>query len=186
MHTQSVQLRVSLTGRYATALFEEAEAQHNIEIIMRDINLFKALLKEHHDLDKALKSQLLRSSSVVAIIDEIGNSVGFSSLFVNFLKVISANRRYSLLEQIIRDFLTLVDHKENTLPVRVEVVSKTQKHLGVVETFVKNMYPNRSYRFEYIEIPELLGGFRAFINERCLDYSLQGRLNRLLNQLKEA
>ena len=37
MHVQSVQLRVSLTGRYATALYKEAYSTKSIEVILSEV-----------------------------------------------------------------------------------------------------------------------------------------------------
>jgi F-type H+-transporting ATPase subunit delta len=186
MHAQSVQLRVSLTGRYATALYKEASSTKNIDIILHDINVFKQLLEDNADLGQLLKSQILRIDNVIRIIEEIGKSMNFSELFVNFLKVIVVNRRGAFVQNIFSDFLSLIDIQTNTIPIRIEVAKINKKHLSAIEKMLKKMYPNKSHRFEHQETHELLGGFRAFIHEHCLDYSLKSRLNRLSYQLKEA
>ena len=186
MQVQSIQLKVSLTGRYATALHQETLVTKNLEAVLHDITVFETLLKNHPDLDQLLKGQLLRIKNIIDMLESIGKLMNFSELFINFLKVVAANRRCSLLLNIFKDFKTLVDVQTNTVPVRIEVVSINEKHLQAIEDFIKKMYPNQSCRFKHIQAQELLGGFRAFISERCLDYSLRGRLNRLSYQLKEA
>ena len=55
-----------------------------------------------------------------------------------------------------------------------------------IEQMISKKYPQKNIKYLYHEAPELLGGFRVFINEECLDYSLVSRLNRLRHQLKEA
>ncbi len=186
MQVQSVQLRVSLTGRYATALYKEASTTKSLEAVLHDISVFEVLLKNHTDLDQILKGQLLRIKNTIGILEEIGKLMNFSKLFSNFLKVVATNKRCALLLNIFKDFKALVDIQTNTVPVRIEIVSLKDEHTHAIEDLLKNMYPSQSCRFEHIQVPELLGGFRAFINERCLDYSLKSRLNRLSYQLKEA
>lgn len=186
MHVQDVQLRVGLTGRYATALYKEALSTKKIKTILHDIHTFQILLKEHSNLEQILKNQLIRVKVMTVIIEEIGKLANLSEMFIRFLKIIAHNRRCQLLQSIFRDFLTLVDVQSNVLPIRIEITKTHKKHLKEIEKLLSDMYPNYSPRFEHAENPELLGGFRAFIQERCLDYSLRSRLNRLSYQLKEA
>ena len=186
MHVQSVQLRVSLTGRYANALYKEAFSTKSFEVILNNIDDFKKLVESNHELEQILKSRLLHGNRAILIIEEIGKLMNFSELFVDFLKLILTNRRGAFLQNIFQDFLALVDIKTNTLPIRVEVAKTNKNHLVAIENILKKMHPDQSHRFEHYQNSDLLGGFRAFIHERCLDYSLKSRLNRLSYQLKEA
>ena len=92
----------------------------------------------------------------------------------------------NLLRNIFNDFLSLIDIQTNTIPIRIEVAQIQKSNISAIEKLLKEMYPKQAYRFEHHHAPELLGGFRVFIRERCLDYSLKSRLNRLSYQLKEA
>ena len=186
MQVQSVQLRVSLTGRYATALYREASSTKSAEAILSDINTFNELLKSSKELEHILKGNFLRVKDTFHILGEVGKLMNFSELFVNFLKVIVTNRRGSFLQNIFNDFLSLIEIQTNTIPIRIEVAQIQKSNISAIEKLLKEMYPNQAYRFEHHDAPELLGGFRVFIRERCLDYSLKSRLNRLSYQLKEA
>jgi len=186
MRTQNIQLRVSLTGSYATALYKEAEALKCIDTVLNDINIFKELLASNTDLEKILKNKLFHVQNVLSIITEISELMNFSILFVNFLKILITNRRGAFIKNIFANFQALIDFQENVVPVRVEIAKINKKHNIAIEELLKKVYPSKKYRFEYCQNSELLSGFRAFIYERCLDYSLKSRLNRLSYQLKEA
>lgn len=186
MHVEDVQLRVSLTGRYATALFKECSTQSSVEDISRDIHAFLKLLDQHPKLQQILKSKLLKCKDLNNLIDDISAGMNFSKLFINFLKTLALQHRFPVMLQIFRDFFALVDAENNTVAVRVEVVSIERKFNSAIEKIIKKSYPKQNLRFEYHESPSLLGGFRAFIKGYCLDYSLKSRLNRLTYQLKEA
>ena len=94
MHVQSVQLRVSLTGRYANALYKEAFSTKSFEVILNNIDDFKKLVESNHELEQILKSRLLHGNRAILIIEEIGKLMNFSELFVDFLnKHITHSRR---------------------------------------------------------------------------------------------
>ena len=66
------------------------------------------------------------------------------------------------------------------------MAKSSSAHASTIEQMLEKKYPTQKLKYSYFEVPGLLGGFRAFINEHCLDYSLISRLNRLRYQLKEA
>lgn len=186
MRVQSIQLQVGLTGRYATALYKEALASKKIEVILQDITTFKELFENIGNFEQIFKNKLFRIKNVIFVIEEIGKLMNFSPLFMNFLKILISNRRGALIKNIFANFLSLIDNQTHIIPVRIEITKINKKHTTAIEKLLKNMHPNQQYRFEHYQNPELLGGFRAFIYEHCLDYSLKSRLNRLSYQLKEA
>lgn len=186
MRAQNVQLRVSLTGSYATALYKEAKTMKCIDAILKDISTFKELLANNADLENILKNKLFHVRNVLSIITEISELMSFSVLFVNFLKILITNHRCDLIKNIFTDFQALIDFQENVVPIRVEMAKINTEHNAAIEELLKKACPSKKYRFEYHQNSELLSGFRAFIYERCLDYSLKSRLNRLSYQLKEA
>ncbi|MCE2716868.1 MAG: ATP synthase F1 subunit delta [Pseudomonadota bacterium] len=186
MRTIEVQLRVSLTGRYANALYKEAIAAKKVDVLLQDVASFQDLLSTHPEVEHAFKNKFLHAKHITTLIEDLGKLKDFSPIFINFLKTVTSKHRGNLLKTILKDFLTLVDIQNDTIPIRVEVASISKKNTTSIEKFLKKNHPKQTCRFEYHEKPELLGGFRAFIYDYCLDYSLKSRLNRLSYQLKEA
>lgn len=186
MRTKEVQLRVSLTGRYATALYKETIATQKVGIVLQDIRCFQDLLFHHHEIEQAFKSKFFQAKHIISFIEELAQLKNFSEIFSNFLKEIISNHRGNLIKLILKDFLDLIDLETNTVPVRIEIASQNERNMAAIEEILVKNYPNQTYRLEYHEKPELLAGFRTFIYDHCLDYSLKSRLNRLSQQLKEA
>lgn len=186
MRTREVQLRVSLTGRYATALYKEAVATKNVDTILQDIRSFQNLLTHHQKVEQIFKSKFIQTKHVIFFIEELAKFMSFSAIFINFLKTLVIKRRGNLVKYIFKDFMSHIDIETNTIPVRIEITSKNKKNFAAIEKYIKKSHPKHNYRFDYHENPELMGGFRAFIYDHCLDYSLKSRLNRLFYQLKEA
>ncbi len=186
MQVRQIQQRLSLTGRYASALYREASATQQFEVITHDIAKFKELLNASDELATLLKSQLLLPKIAIAIFSDLEKIISLSETFLNFLRVIAKNRRLKFLTEIFESFTAIVDDASNTVPVKIEMVKIDKSHASVIEQMISSQYPLKNLKYSYLEVPELLGGFRVFINEQCLDYSLISRLNRLRYQLKEA
>ena len=116
-------------------------------------------------------------------LEEIAN---FSEIFLNFLITVTKNKRLKILSEIFDIYAVSIDNTLNVVSVRIEMAKSSSIHAPTIEQMIEKKYPTQKFKYSYFEVPELLGGFRAFINEYCLDYSLISRLNRLRYQLKEA
>jgi ATP synthase F1 delta subunit len=186
MRVRQIQQRLSLPGRYATSLYLEALEIGQVEAISQDISHFQELLTSTPELATLLKGELLRPKIAIAILYDVSKIVKFSETFLKFLTVVANNRRLKFLAEIFSAFTAILNDAANTVPVKIEMVKITNEHKDTIEKLLATKYPNQTLKYNYSQVPELLGGFRAFINEQCLDYSLISRLNRLRSQLKEA
>ena len=186
MRVRQIQQRVSLAGRYASALHHEAKATQQFETITKDIAQFRELLTNHQDLATALNGQSLRPKIATAIFADLAKIVNFSEIFLKFLEIVANNKRLKFLPEIFKTFDAIVDDESNTVPVKIEVVKINFDQKFAIQRLLAGKYSSQKLKYTYFEVPELLGGFRAFINEQCLDYTLRSRLNRLRYQLKEA
>lgn len=186
MRVQEIQQRLSLAGRYASALYREAEVRQETVPILNEIAELKKLLISAPKLADLFKSQLVTPRTVIAILLDIQEIASFSEVFLNFLITVAKNKRLRLLQEIFDIYAITIDNKLNIISVRVEMAKSNSIHAPTIEQMIEKKYPTQKFKYSYFEVPELLGGFRAFINEYCLDYSLISRLNRLRYQLKEA
>ncbi len=186
MRVQEIQQRLSLAGRYASALYREAEAKQEISSILNEIAELKKLLISAPKLADLFKSQLVTPQTVIKILLEIQEIANFSELFLNFLITVTKNKRLKILSEIFDIYAVTIDNALNIVSVRIEMAKSSSAHASTIEQMLEKKYPTQKLKYSYFEVPGLLGGFRAFINEHCLDYSLISRLNRLRYQLKEA
>ncbi len=186
MRVKEIQQRLSLAGRYASALYREAESRQEVASILNEIAELKKLLISAPQLASLFKSQLDTPQTVIAILLDIQKIANFSELFLNFLITVTKNKRLKILSEIFDIYCVTIDNALNIVPVRIEMAKSSSVHASTIEQMLEKKYPAQKLKYSYFEVPELLGGFRAFINEYCLDYSLISRLNRLRYQLKEA
>lgn len=186
MRVQQIQHRLSLEGRYASALYCEAVEKNAVGNILHEATQFNHLLTNNHELLTIFSSQLITQKIMIKILSDIQQVIKFSELFLQFLIILTKNKRLMLLPEIFKAFELIVDNALNTIHAKVEITKYNKEHQLTIEQMITKKYPKQNIKYSYNEVPELLGGFRVFINKECLDYSLISRLNRLRNQLKKA
>jgi F-type H+-transporting ATPase subunit delta len=182
---RNVQIRVSTSGRYAIALFDLANQDGVFEAVCADIENIRGLIKDSISFRKLLSGKVLSKKKSLNLFKDISSSFGFHEMVANFFCVLVNNSRVNLLDKIISDFQSLADEKNGVLAVDLEVFKKHPALLNVVQKALKEKFKSKAYRFNVKENTELMAGFMAFINGKCLDYSLKGRLDRMRNKLKE-
>lgn len=185
MQVRKVQLKVSTSGRYASALFDMAGKLGIFDIVFKDILQIKNLIKSDSAFRGLLYGNALAKQKAKKIFAEISANFGFHYLIANLLILLVQNSRLSLLDKIITDFQCLVDNRDGVLLVELEVVKKHPALLNVLQKALKEKFKSKNYRFNVKENQELIAGFVAFISGHCLDYSLKSRLNRMRYKLKE-
>ena len=100
MRVQEIQQRLSLAGRYASALYREAEASQETASILSEIAELKELLISAPKLADLFKSQLVTPKTIIAILLDIQKIANFSELFLNFLLTVTKNKRLKILSEI--------------------------------------------------------------------------------------
>lgn len=185
MQVRNVQIRVSTSGRYARALFDLANQGGAFEVVCSDVANIKSVIKNNQTFSKLLSGHALAKQKSINLFKDISITFGFHEIVANLLSFLAKNSRLNLLEKIIADFQSLVDEKNGVLVVDLEVFKKHPALLNVVQKSLKEKFKSKAYRFHVKENSELMAGFVAFINGKCLDYSLKGRLDRMRNKLKE-
>src|ERR1700749_3488788 len=96
-----------VAGRYASALFDLANESSTVSGIESDLVNFQGLLDESPDLLRLVRSPVIgvddQSRAITAILDK----AGIGGLTANFLKLVTANRRLFVIQDIIKVYRAL-------------------------------------------------------------------------------
>lgn len=185
MKTNDLQINVSVSGRYAKALFKTSKELGIIEKITKDIAIIEDLLKKEECLKDLFLGNFLKNKQAEAIFFDLKEAFSFNEVTLNFLKILSKNKRLNIIFSVIKDFFTLIDNENDILNIKLEVFKKHPALLNAIQKFLKEKFKSKNYRFSVKENHGLISGFKAFIGSNCFDYSLKGRLNRMQQKLKE-
>jgi F-type H+-transporting ATPase subunit delta len=169
---------------YANALFEAAKEQGRLEVVRDELHAFAeavadvpalhALLVDPQ-LDSRVKADAL--GSVLAEADE---------LVRNFIRLVTEKGRTDELDEMVKEFETLVAAEEGILDVELTTAvelseDEATKILGQIE-----QVSGRRLRASRKVEPALIGGFVLEAGSYRADASVRGRLERLRRELRGA
>ena len=93
-----------LAGRYASALFDLAEADKQLDAVTGDLDSLSAMIGESEDLRRLLSSPVISRDDQSKTMSVIADKADFNDLTSNFIGVVTGNRRLFVLPAIISAF----------------------------------------------------------------------------------
>ena len=172
--------------RYATALYGIAEDQHQLDLVVDQMNGLGRLIDENADLRRLLESPLIDMHTATTALRAALEEQGFGKTVQDFAGVVAANRRLAALRSIVTAFASLVARKRGVVVAQVETahpltdVQEQQLRARLIEAGYGNV--DIIKRVD----PSLLGGLVVRIGARLYDTSLKSRLQRLQYAMKGA
>ena len=180
----SAGIQASLSGRYATALFELARDGRTIDEVSRDVDTLRDALKESDDLRLLANSPLIGRKDAGKAIAAVSGSIGLGSTASNFLGVLAHNGRLRELPAIVRAFKSLVAaHRGETHAEVVSAHPLDATQMGALKDRLKARY-GREVTIDAQVDPAILGGLIVRLGSRQIDGSIRTKLNSLANAMK--
>ena len=166
-----------LAGRYATAVFELAQEEKNVETLERDFATLKTAIQQSTDLARLVRAPVFTRQQQAKGMKAVLEKIGASPLTTRFVLTVASKRRLFALVDIIRAFEGLVSNQRG----QVEAVVTSARALSDGETIaLKAAIRSRIGREPRLEArvdPSLLGGLRVNVGSRMIDTSIRTKLN---------
>lgn len=175
-----------LTGRYAAALYAHASDQHQLDLVVEQMDALGRLIDASDDLKRLLRSPLIDVNTSLKALRAGLEAQGFGKIVLDLVGVVVSNRRMSALRGIVTAFAALVAEKRGVVVAQVESahpltdVQEQQLRARLIEAGYGNV--NIVKKVD----PALLGGLVVRIGARLFDSSLKSRLQRLQYAMKGA
>ena len=177
-------IQASLAGRYATALFELARDEGQLEAVGASLAALRDALRDSPELRELTTSPLIGRDQSLEAVRAVAGSMGLDSITANFLGVLAQNRRLSQLPNVIRNFnLLAAAHRGETT---AEIVSAHPLDDGQVAALKANLR-NRVGGEVAVDLtvdPAILGGLVVKIGSQMIDGSIRTKLNNLASAMK--
>jgi F-type H+-transporting ATPase subunit delta len=177
-------IQASLAGRYATALFELARDERQLEAVGTNLAALRDGLRESADLRELTTSPLIGREDALKAVKAVAASMGLDPITANFLGVMAQNRRLSQLGAVIRFFnLLAAAHRGETT---AEVVSARPLDDDQVAALKGNLTSRlgRNVAVDLTVDPTILGGLVVKIGSQQIDGSIRTKLNNLASAMK--
>lgn len=176
-----------MAGRYATALFELARDDKQIDAVKGDLEAFDALIAGNKDLERLVRSPVYGADEQSKALSAILDKAGIGGLAAKFLKVVASNRRLFAVREIVRAFRALVAKYKGEVIAQVTVAEPlNDANLNALKDAVKSVTGGKDIDFEVKVDPAIIGGLIVKVGSRMVDSSLRTKLNSIKFAMKEA
>lgn len=174
----------SLAARYATALFELADAASKLDEVADDLRGLKVALDDSEDLRRLIRSPIYGRDAQAAAMTAVLEKAGVQDLTRRFVLVVAQNRRLFAIPGMINAYLAELARRRGQVTADVaaarELTDDQRKALGEA----LNKAVGGTVQMNLTVDPSLLGGLVVKVGSRMIDSSVKSKLQRLKFAMK--
>jgi len=177
-------IQSGLAGRYATALFEQARDNKQLDAVAAAVASLQTALAESDDLQALIRNPVLSRQQAEGAIEAVGRSLAVDDTTARFLGVVARNRRLASLGPMLSTFNQLLARHRGE-----ETAQVTSAHpldadqLSSLKTRLRGRI-GRDVAIETKVDPAILGGLIVQIGSQMIDGSIRTKLNTLAHAMK--
>ncbi|MBL8712988.1 MAG: F0F1 ATP synthase subunit delta [Alphaproteobacteria bacterium] len=174
----------AIARRYATAFFELASEQSQIDVIAGDLSTIEALLASGGDMDRFIHNTTLRRADQVKALSALAAQFKLSKLSEKLLGVVAQNRRLPDLAGIVSAAQELI--AEHRGEVTAEVTAAQALDQSQIEAIASNLKKvlGKNVQVNLHVDAAIMGGLIVKVGSRLIDSSVKTKLERLHRALK--
>lgn len=173
-----------IARRYATAFFELASEQSQIDKISKDLVTLTKLLASGGDIDALLNNATLRRADQAKALSAIADHLKLTPLTKQLLGTVAQNRRLDVLGSIISAVQALVSAHKGEITAEVTAAQKLDSdQIGAIEKNLKKVFGKDVNVVLHVN-PEIMGGLVIKVGSQLIDSSVRTKLERLHRALK--
>ena len=177
-------IQASLSGRYATALFELARDAKSIDAVEASLATVRQTLDSSDEFRGMVASPVVSRPDAVRAIAAIAAAMQLDPITTRFLGVLADNRRLAKLPAMIRAYRGLAAAHRGE--VTAEVASAhplTDDQVAALKQALRTRV-GRDVSVDLSVDRSLLGGLVVKIGSQMIDSSIKTRLNSLAHAMK--
>ena len=171
-----------VASRYAKSLIDLAQERNVLEVVFKDMKLFKDTTDKNRGLMLALKSPVVRHEKKLnilkALFEDRVDPVSYS-----IFTIITKKNRESILDAIADEFIKQYNDSQGILKATVITTTPLTEELRIQFNNIVAAATGKKIELEEKINPDLIGGYILRVNDRQIDASLRSRLNELKLQL---
>jgi F-type H+-transporting ATPase subunit delta len=177
-------IQASLAGRYATALFELARDEKQLEAVGGSLAALKVALADSEDFRQLTTSPLVSRDEATRAAAASAKALNLDPITANFLGVLAQNRRLGQLGQVIRAFnLLAAAHRGETTAEVTSAHPLGDDQVAALKSNLKTRF-GRDVAVDLSVDPAILGGLVVKVGSQMIDGSIRTKLNSLAQAMK--
>lgn len=177
-------IQASLSGRYATALFELARDENKLDAVSGSLATLRQALTDSQDLKRLVTSPMISRDDAGKAIAAVAAQLQLDAITTRFLGVLAANHRLMAVEAMIRDFNILAArHRGETNAEVTSAHPLDDGQVAALKARLKSMV-GKEVAVDMKVDPAILGGLIVKLGSRQIDGSIRTKLNALAHAMK--
>jgi F-type H+-transporting ATPase subunit delta len=177
-------IRASLAGRYASALFDLARDERQIESVSKSLDVLGQALLDSKDFAELVASPLVSREDAGKAFAAIAPQLGTDPTTTKFLGVIARNGRKNELRPIIRAFRRLAaEHRGEATADVITARPLNDDQLAQLKQQLRTR-AGCDVNIDATVDPNILGGIVVKLGSQQIDASIRTKLNRLAMAMK--
>ncbi len=172
-------MSIAVAIRYARALADVVGRTGDYRPAVQELQDFAAVYRESADLREVFETPAIPLPEKTKVLNAILEKLGTSATTRNFLRVLEANYRMTLLGEVIETFRRIVNDRLGIAQVKIFTASdlSEDERESLRARFVE--LTRKQVELEFHRQPELIGGILAQIGSTMYDGTVRGHLDRL-------
>jgi F-type H+-transporting ATPase subunit delta len=177
-------IRASLAGRYASALFDLARDQRQIDAVGRSLDALSQALLDSREFAELIASPLVSREDAGKAFAALAPQLTLDPVTANFLGVLARNGRKRELRNIVRAFRRLAaEHRGETIAEVVTAHPLKDDQVAALKAQLRAR-AGRDVNLEAQVDPTILGGIVVKLGSQRIDASIRTKLTRLASAMK--
>jgi F-type H+-transporting ATPase subunit delta len=177
-------IRASLAGRYASALFDLARDERQIDAVSRSLEALNQAVLDSREFAELIASPLVSREDAGKAFAGLAPKLGLDPLTANFLGVLARNGRKRELRAIIRLFRRIAaEHRGETTAEVVTARPLNDDQVAALKAQLRAR-AGRDVAIDAQVDPAILGGLVVKLGSQRIDASIRTKLNRLAAAMK--
>jgi F-type H+-transporting ATPase subunit delta len=177
-------IRASLAGRYASALFDLARDQRQIEAVSSSLDALNQALLDSREMAELVASPVVSRDQAGRAFAALALQLRLDPTTSNFLGVLARNGRKSQLRAVIRAFRRLAsEHRGEATAEVVTARPLNDDQLAQLKQQLRT-HAGRDVTVDAMVDPAILGGIIVKLDSKQIDASIRTKLNRLASAMK--
>jgi F-type H+-transporting ATPase subunit delta len=177
-------IRASLAGRYASALFDLARDERQVDAVGRSLDVLGQALLDSKDFAELITSPLVDRDQAGKAFAALAPQFGLDPITTNFLGVLARNGRKRELRSIIRAFRRIAADHRGEVTAEVSTAHPLQDDQVAALKQQLRARAGREVTLELAVDPAILGGITVKLGSQMIDASIRTKLNRLASAMK--
>lgn len=174
--------QVKTAEKYAEALFEIAQNQGNVEMVLSDLNLITETLRNSSELRQFINNPVIELNDKKDVLRQLFEN-HVSQIVTNFVYVICDNSRFEAFPEIYRKYLELIHKKEGIVTVKATSAVEMKDFLKDKLQKKLEQQLSQKVKIEYEINPEIIAGLIVEVNGKTFDNTVVTKIKNIKKQL---